>query len=634
MFSFRVQDTKYKKFFQVNNKKLWVGFSFVKRVVLWYNYPYKYGKIGMPEESASIVEKMLEAYKKYAPRNITFSQFTDMIEKDPSLLREIENGTLGNFSTFNVKLARRFKQLERENVSSRDDFRNLLRDSLDEQATEKATKEIAKIYEKIICADDAILVGAWTFETLTKEQKQKLAVHIINGLNKYFNIAQEHLIDVDYTDGAINRLPKDSFSYNIHMFIQNFLTKIWPEKRKHGRYGGYMSNANKKMVLAYTQYFETFIDTISHEYGHFIDYRYPNLGMLGSQISHYGRYVYESQNGYERYRANPTEYSSFKIGEFVGNHIKTILKEQAKKKPILYKATIQAALDKAEADFAGLKMKAEKASIEYLNIRYKIRKRYFKFFEDLTEKEQEKIWEEIDKDPRLKDFQKIKDEYFDAVNKIKKERYPSFYDLSDEEQERIDAEIDKDPRLQGLEEAKEKYYDILYKTIYEKYPDYSELLYEEQEKIRETVKQIPEVVECWQRYDSLVDLHDSIRRERFPSFYDFSEEERDRITEEIKQIPLVAELYQRYSDMFDLRYKIRIEKYPASYELSSEETKKMWEKVDKHPLVKLANWKKGLVYTDEYWEKSFTVLHYQEALTICDENNEDNMSVQSERDDR
>ena len=136
----------------------------------------------MKEERTRIIEKIIETYEKYAPKNITLEQFAQMVEQDPKLLDDIG----GKFSTFNPNLARLHRELDTKNIESKDSFRNKLKESIDENASEKRAAEIAKMYEKIILSDDDILTAAWAFETLNENQRQDLAIKIICAVNQYF----------------------------------------------------------------------------------------------------------------------------------------------------------------------------------------------------------------------------------------------------------------------------------------------------------------------------------------------------------------------------------------------------------------------------------------------------------------
>ena len=128
--------------------------------------------MGMAKDTKT---KIYDKYEKYAPKNITLAQFAKMIKRDPKLLDDLN----GEFSTYNIELARALKKLNPEQDKSKDKFRNTLKKSLNDTAMEQRAKEIAKIYEDIICSNEEILTAAWTFESLSNKQKLELAVNIV-----------------------------------------------------------------------------------------------------------------------------------------------------------------------------------------------------------------------------------------------------------------------------------------------------------------------------------------------------------------------------------------------------------------------------------------------------------------------
>ncbi len=431
-------------------------------------------------------QKIVDAYNKYAPHNITLTQFEKMIEQDPSLLNDLH----GEFSTYNVKLAKALKKLKRTNTESKDVFRQILKDSLDFDSMDQRVKDIAKIYEDIICSNDEILAAAWIFDSLDEMQKQKLAIHIINAINKRLNISD--IVSIDYLDCALDVIPKDTFSYGVYSFIRKFFDKFHT-KKKYGRYGGYYRNSQGKIVLSYKHYFENFISTLSHEYGHFIDHRYPNMGLLGAQIADYGFRVYESKQGDERYRANPTEVSSFKQGDIISQHLTKILKEQAKKKPELYTKTIQSVIDTLRVKHAALLLKYKKATDEYYDLKQQKRTKLFPSFYSFPDEKQKRIWCEIDQDPRVIELKKKKGDYYDLIFKIREERFPNFFELSDDEQNRILKEIEQDTEVIELKKKREEYYDLIFKIRKERFPDFYDLSDGERDKINKKIEMNPRV---------------------------------------------------------------------------------------------------------------------------------------------
>ena len=298
----------------------------------------------MAEEHKSIIEKIIEAYKQYAPKNITLSQFTEMVEQDPKLLTDIG----GAFSTYNPNLARLHRELDTENIESKDSFRNKLKESIDENASEKRAAEIAKMYEKIILSDDDILTAAWAFETLNENQRQDLAIKIICAVNQYFGIADK--IKVSYRQDVYKKL--------IQKFVLKLLGVMEHKKYEFIDYSGLYQK--RKITITPVSDFLEFIEIISHEYGHFIDHEYPDFGMLGAQVAAYGHSVYSSIEGDKIYKSNPTEISSLKIEYVVTEHIKKVLDEQKLKKPDLYIKSLNICINYWRAKFAGIDLKYKK----------------------------------------------------------------------------------------------------------------------------------------------------------------------------------------------------------------------------------------------------------------------------------
>ncbi len=585
----------------------------------------------MAEERTSIIEKIIEAYKQYAPKNITIDQFIEMVERDPVMMREIENGTFGAFSTYNPELARLYKELDTKNTESKDEFRNKLKESINETATEKRVSEIAKMYEKIILSDDEIFSFVLTFDILSTKQKLELTTRIVNAMNKMFGI--DYSLDVIYTGKALNRMPKYTFTDNVYDFINNFVTKIWPKKSKYGRYGGYYSDYKKQIVVAYQGSFANFIDTLSHEYGHFIDHRYPEKGMLGAQIAKYSWSVYENNKGRERYRANPTEFSSFKIGAGVSEYLASVIKDNAKKRKDLSVPLLIRAIEKLQAETAGYRLKKTKLQDKYYELLFERRGKEYKNFYLRPEEEQEKIWQEIYQDPRLKDFLDIKEQYYDLLLKKRADRFPSFYSLSETEQEEVMRRINADPRLAGYDKIKSEYKQAINKAAKERNIDFYDLSYEEEQAVREELNALASVRPLYEKIQEMDSLREELREERFPSFYDLSEEERDFIEHEIHSEPDVVSLYTRYENLQDLAYKIRQEKYPGFYELPDAERDRLYKKAEKTLPVRMAKLKYDLVIDKEYEAKVYLLEKYEKLLSEI-QNPEQTLEIQNGIDDR
>ena len=135
------------------------------------------------------------------------------------------------------------------------------------------------MYEKVILSDDNILQAAWTFDTLNKNQRQDLAIKIIDGINQHFKI--EDKINVSYS--------KDVFKKLILKFVIKLLGIMEHKKYEFINYSGLYQK--RKITITPVSKFSDFIGIISHEYGHFIDNNYPDLGIFGAQIGEYGHSV-------------------------------------------------------------------------------------------------------------------------------------------------------------------------------------------------------------------------------------------------------------------------------------------------------------------------------------------------------
>ena len=288
----------------------------------------------MTSTQKTIDNKIKEAYEKYAPKNITLEQFTSMIEQDPKLLKDIG----GKFSTFNLKASIYFNTYFCNNNNY---LREQLRDYTNIEAIEQGALEYAKIYEKIICSNDSIIEAALNFHNLNEQEKQDLAYKIIQGINKYFNIDSK--LNVEYYD----RHKGEEVKQHKFELIEKFLNLFKFKRINYGLKGQYIGNETK--IVQYKAYnFLEFINTLAHEYGHFIDEEYPHLGMLGTQIANYSYRCY-TPSKHKDYKIQPAEVSSFKIGEVVEKHLQNVLIEQGKKR-----------LQPLKVKLAGLRLQEEK----------------------------------------------------------------------------------------------------------------------------------------------------------------------------------------------------------------------------------------------------------------------------------
>lgn len=449
----------------------------------------------MTDKPENIDPKIIDIYNQYVPKNITLAQFARMVERDPELLDSIG----GEFSTFDAKISQDFWATDLKNRESRNAFKNMVKDSLDDATLEQRAQEIAEIYEEIVSSDDEILTAAWTFDILTAEQKQQLATNVINALNNRLHI--DKTINFVYTDDAINQLPSEAPSNKFYKFIKKFISRFEHNEYKHGEIGGYYSKTKNKIVMGYEYFFQLFISTLSHEYGHFIDNNYPNLGMLGSQIAFYGACTGSSRTtDHEGYLLNPTEISSYKIGPTVSIHLTKVLKEQQYKRPELYIKTLESAIDMMKIKLDAKYVRVHKARGEYYNIKNKILNELYPIFYLMPEEEQTKAWNKIDQDSRLRDYEKVTKEYFDIYHRVLDEYYPDFYSLPREVQSEIRAKVNHDPR----------------------------------------------VIEYWEKYDNLHKLRNQLRDEQYPFFHGLPIEEQTKINAKIEKMPRVQIAMLRY----------------------------------------------------------------------------------------
>ena len=367
-------------------------------------------------------KKIADIYTKYAPKNITLAEFTNMIEQDPKLLDAIG----GKFSTRNPELTQLFKARVKGNDIIDNILREKLHNSISESAMEQVAQEHAQIYADIICNDDEMLKMAWTFDALTQKQKRDFAKKIIEGINEHFGIKDKIKVLVGRRSLATAFL-EDSIDFVIKIISGHKLLKL----ERHGYYNKLFKEIS---VLKYED-FVHFVALLSHEYGHFIDNKYPNLGMLGAQISFYGEDVYSSMDGVSVYMANPTERSSHKIANVTENLLSRELRGAARQKPQLYMESIRILADYSKTkikamDFAYRKQfKAiEKAKQEYNSAKEKALSKLYpnQDIANLPTKEYVDAVSKINKQPDIKIMQdnirklglKIPQEYEDLKSNL------------------------------------------------------------------------------------------------------------------------------------------------------------------------------------------------------------------------
>lgn len=292
-------------------------------------------------------EKALNVYETYVPANIPVYDFLTMCKDDPKLLDDIH----GNFSSFNPELSKKFKQYKAHKITS-DQFRNDVRRAINIGARFDVPKKYADIYTSIITGDDEILCDAWIFDTLDRKQRQELAIKIIDAINQHLGIEQK--LKIRYTDGKKRFMTTQTL---LQELFGEFIEKVILRTEATNPAGLY-NWQEKSIHIIKSESFSDFIATLSHEYGHFIDSNYPNLGMLGAQIAAYGRQVYNRAGAL--HHKNATEISSINIAEAVGQQVRFFLREQQESKPDLYKKALTKAVTNLELKLAAMCLKSTK----------------------------------------------------------------------------------------------------------------------------------------------------------------------------------------------------------------------------------------------------------------------------------
>lgn len=358
--------------------------------------------------------KIADIYKKYAPKNITLQEFTEMVEREPDLLDSIG----GEFSTFNPEFAKIYKSRRKSGGIPDDDFRNKMKDSMGKDAMATVAEKQAAIYADIICSDDDILLGALTFATLDRNQRKNLAIKIIDGINKRLGIDTK--LGILYINKRNQQPVLNQLDDMMNYVLKTISNKLKKTDYKPRKWAGYYQN--KQIVMLNAKDFLEFMEVLSHEYGHFIDHKYPDLGMLGSQIAFYGRKIYSDDESDEIYKSNPTEVSSFKIAKVVEDRIADVLGDQIQKKPGLYAKILQRRIDYAEMKIAAIRLKYRKLfkSVETAEQKY----------QDLKTKVLTDLYPDYEKMPPLQladavfrvnqmpEVEKLHDEYLLKKNKI------------------------------------------------------------------------------------------------------------------------------------------------------------------------------------------------------------------------
>lgn len=309
------------------------------------------GKLGKNLFANGVPNKAVNVYKKYAPQEISFDEFLEMIKQTPGLLDEIS----GRFSSFNPELTKVFKAYKAGQIDA-GDLHVELNNAVDWRANYDVANEYVNLFTDIICSDDDILRGAWTFDTLNRKQRQDLARKIVDAMDKGLRLSTK--VKIFYADNKKRYLPINEIKKAL---IRSIVEKLHGKKTKRR---GFYSPKGKLIVLNKAENFVEFIALIGHEYGHFIDYKYPRLGMLGEQISFYSRetYLSSAEHGRLEYLLNPTEVSSRKIQGELRNRISAVLNEQAHKKPGLFIDSMQTVIAYIEAKMAAIRLKQNKST--------------------------------------------------------------------------------------------------------------------------------------------------------------------------------------------------------------------------------------------------------------------------------
>ena len=327
----------------------------------------------MTRKTGIIDEKIKATYEKYAPKNITLEQFAKMVERDPKLLNDIG----GKFSTFDVNLSKKYNKLIRkENYIKDDDFVDMFGDVLNKDVVDNIVEKYAKAYTEIICSDKDILQDAWLFDILNEKQRQELAKKIIERINKYFDIQDK--IKVVYANKYSEEKMLPDYKAVLRKKISDFLSRLkdklfgtvlTEEWINYENINGKYNSKNKVLGVFNSANFISFISTLAHEYGHFIDDNYPDIGMLGSQISFYADsilkqinlVVFDKKSYHNLYMNKPTEQSCRQIQHHIEyGTLDKVLEQQKHVKKDLYIHTMQKAINYIEMRLATIRLKYNK----------------------------------------------------------------------------------------------------------------------------------------------------------------------------------------------------------------------------------------------------------------------------------
>ena len=175
----------------------------------------------------------------------------------------------------------------------------------------------------------------------------------MNEINNYFGI--DETLNIRYLDKK-SQQPIIDLLADFYMKIRSIISGYGS---KAAECNAYYDSKSTIVMFKNNDFmgFLGFMGTISHEYGHFIDKKYPDLGSLGAQISAYSEPIYSLIE----HESNPTEVSSYRISYIVMDKLTKVLAEQAIKKPALYVKALKTLMSYTETQLAGLRVKYKKS---------------------------------------------------------------------------------------------------------------------------------------------------------------------------------------------------------------------------------------------------------------------------------
>jgi len=153
-----------------------------------------------------------------------------------------------------------------------------------DNATDRVALLRAKQMKEIIDQDQSLLAKKANWKNLSINEKEEYANELAIALMKKNGIHKNH-------------------------------PTVYDTKLQAGTGGFYSENGHVIAIdLSQKQEFDHFINTLSHETSHAIDYMNPNSGAVGEQLQRASKSFFG--DAYDAYRAKPTEQSSWKIGAY------------------------------------------------------------------------------------------------------------------------------------------------------------------------------------------------------------------------------------------------------------------------------------------------------------------------------